>query len=82
MTQISLEEALSTIRAAGALALAEALVVGFDSCDQNSGSLTQLQKIDLAQSAIMSYNTLLDAGATLKTLAEDPVLGPLIRGRE
>lgn len=56
---ITVASAQSFLRAAGARALASALVTGIDHAEQEDHPLTQEQQIDLATMTVMAYDEIL-----------------------
>jgi len=66
MNIIRLDSAQSSIRVAVSHALAEALILGIDNCEQEGRRLSQVQQIHLATMSIMAYDNALEACDTLK----------------
>ena len=67
--KVGMDEAQSAIRATVANALAEALVLGIDECEQRGYKLTQKQEIALAVMAVMSYDNAIEAVAAVEAVA-------------
>jgi hypothetical protein len=62
---VSLDSAQSAVRVAVANALAQALVLGIEQCDEEGATLSQRQQVELAAMAIMSYDTAIETCAGL-----------------
>lgn len=52
------------VRAVASQALAEALILGIDECQEANYPLNQAQKVQLAKMSIMSYDNILEAIAS------------------
>ena len=70
MERISVEDAQSAVRATVSRALAEALVLGIDEAAQNERPLTQLQQIDVATMAIMSYDKAIECSEEMGVMSK------------
>lgn len=64
--QVNLDSAKSEMRATVAIALSTSLITGIDECKETGHPLTQLQQIELAKMAVMSYDAAIAGCANLE----------------
>jgi hypothetical protein len=74
---MKLDSARSSVRVAVSRALAEALILGIDECNENDRPLSQLQQIDLATMSIMCYD---NATKICETMDVFEILDSIARG--
>lgn len=66
---VRVDDAKSAIRSAVSRALARALILGIDNCEQEDHELTQLQQIDFATMVVMCYDQAFEAIEGLEAAA-------------